>query len=194
VNDQSAESALPLSEPSCDLLARARAGDAEALTRLLEPYEEAVFRLAYRIAGHEQDAEDLAQDALIRIVRSLSGWRRDCSFRTWVYRVTLSVCLTARRKRREAPMDLRELALWDGEPGPEAEAIMKEFRQRIREEALGLPFAYREAVMLRLSEDLTYAEIADVLGVPLNTALTRVHRGMKRLRERLKPWIDEGRT
>ncbi|MBW3622275.1 MAG: sigma-70 family RNA polymerase sigma factor [Armatimonadetes bacterium] len=191
--DRSPETTSPLSEPSRTLLERARGGDSDALTELLEPYQDVVFRLAFRISGHAQDAEDLAQEAFIRMVGSLPAWRGDSSFSTWVYRVTLNVCLTSRKKRREATVDISEIPLADEQPDPEAQALICGFQETIREEVRRLPTAFREAVTLRLSEELSYAEIAEVLGIPLNTALTRVHRGMKRLRERLKPLMDEGR-
>ena len=184
---------IDMPEPHSYLLQQARNGQAEALVELLEPYETMIFRLAYRVTGHSQDAEDLAQEAMVRLVRSLKTWRGDCRFRTWVYRVTLNVCLTAKRKRPSTPEDVDSLALADAGPGPEELALQSEFHRRAREEIQRLPSAFREAVALRLSEDMSYAEIAEVLDIPLNTALTRVHRGMKHLRERLRPWMKEER-
>ena len=113
-------------------LRRARAGDPEALHALLEPYYGTVFRLAYRVTSHVEDAEDLTQEAFVRVIGRLPSFRGECAFGTWVYRVALNACISDRRRRRPVTLDLHPLALPDGAPGPEARAIGAELQGRIR--------------------------------------------------------------
>jgi RNA polymerase sigma-70 factor (ECF subfamily) len=173
------------------LLARAQGGDREALDRLLRPHWDAVYRLAYRVTGHVQDAEDLAGDAFVRILRYLPAYRGDCSFRTWVRRIALNVCLTARRRRRESPIDPDRVLLADPASGPEDATMAHLLQEQTRKEILRLPQGCREAVLLRLIEELPYEEIAEILGISVGVARLKVSRGMSRLRARLRPWLEE---
>jgi RNA polymerase sigma-70 factor (ECF subfamily) len=179
-------------EPDPSLLRRARAGETRALAELLEPFRDSVFRLAYHVTGHAEDAEDLAQDALIRIAQRLHTYRGDCAFRTWAYRVALNVCLTARSRRRPGATETALDRLPGHDPGPEARALDQELDERVRREIQSLPARYREAVLLRITRDLSYEEVAEVLGLPFNTARTRIYRGIERLRKRVEPWLGEG--
>ena len=173
------------------LLRRAIDGDRGALSALLEPYRGRVFRMACRISNNADDAEDLAQDALVRIIECLPTYRGECAFDTWVYRVVLNVCLTARRRRRAVPFGDREPAVADPSPGTEETALGRIRTERITDEIRRLPALYCEAVLLRLAAGLAYNEIAEILGISLKTALIRVHRGKRILRDRLGPWLDK---
>ena len=174
------------------LLQRARDGHPDALRELLEPHRDAVYRLSYRITGHAEDAEDLAQEAFVRVIERLDAFRGECAFGTWVYRVALNVCLSARRKRADPTEDTETFPLREGRPGPEESLLRHDFQERVCREIRRLHRSYAEALLLRLIEEMEYAEIAEVLGISTKTAQLRFHRGMKRLRARLKPWIEEG--
>jgi RNA polymerase sigma-70 factor (ECF subfamily) len=161
------------------------------MRELLAPYEAIVLRLARRIVRHPQDAEDLAQDALLRILKSLPSYKGGGSFRAWVYRIALNVCLT-RRSRHRPTEDLEETHVADSAPGPEDALLRRDFQERAIEEMRRLPPAYREAVILKVAEDLPYEEVAEILRMTPKAARAKVHRGVKRLRERLRCWLDEG--
>jgi RNA polymerase sigma-70 factor (ECF subfamily) len=179
--------------PDSPLLERARAGDPAAVSELLAPHLETVRRLAYRTALRQDDAEDLAQEAFLRILRTLPAFRGECALRSWIYRIALNVCLTARSRPRPATLDSDDYATPDPAPGPEGIAMSRVLGDRIVEEVRRLPAGCREAVTLRLLEDLPYEEVAEVLGIPVNAARQRIHRGMKQLRARLQPWMEEER-
>lgn len=173
-----------------ELLRRARDGEADALEALLEPYWPTLYRLAYRVMGNADDAEDLAQEAVYRILEKLPSFRGESEFGTWVYRIGLNLCLTARRKRREPALDLEDLPVTDSAPDPETAMLQKDLHARACSEIERLRPAYREAVLLRLNGELSYEEIAGILHVSVNTVRLRVSRGMNRLRQRLKPGLD----
>jgi RNA polymerase sigma-70 factor (ECF subfamily) len=185
---------LKPSDPSNDeaaLIRHAQAGDTEAMNALLEPYWDFVFRLAYRVTGHAEDAEDRTQETFMRIVQRLPSYRGECAFKTWVYRVALNVCLTARRRKRPPAAELEKMELKDPLPGPEDRAIGRVLHGRAHEEIQRLRGAYREAILLRVVAEMSYEEIAETLQVSVNTARLRVSRGMNQLRKRLRPWINE---
>jgi RNA polymerase sigma-70 factor, ECF subfamily len=173
-----------------DLIRRAQGGDASAQKELLEPYWDALARLAYRVTGSRDDAEDLAQEVCLRVIRSLPSFRQESAFETWLYRIALNVCLSAARKRKHESLEDEAGRLVDPSPAPEAVMLQRALQERIRVEILRLPLKYREAVLLRVIEELSYAEVAQVLRISVGSAQVRVHRGMKQLRERLEPWME----
>jgi RNA polymerase sigma-70 factor (ECF subfamily) len=177
--------------PEWELVQQAQAGNATALNRLIAPYTDFLFRLAYRVTEHTQDAEDLAQEALLRVLRGLPAYQGECAFRTWVYRVALNVFLTARSRPRLRTETLETMEVSGCDPDPQAVLERSDLERRIGEEVFRLPSPLREALWLRWADELSYSEIAETLDIPLNTALTRVHRGMKRLRQRLGTHLDE---
>jgi RNA polymerase sigma-70 factor (ECF subfamily) len=179
------------SDPPHALIRQAQDGDDEALKELLEPYRRTLFHLAFRIVADAEEAEDLCQDIFLRILLRLPTFRGECRFYTWVYRIALNVCLTARARRRPGCDDLETAILSDPAPGPEASAFQREFHRRVSQELRRMPAIYREVVLLRLTEELTTTEIAETLNISLDTARMRVYRGMERLRQRLKPWQEE---
>ena len=82
------------------LLEKAKAGDVSAFEELIDAYQKKIFNLAYRIIGNYDDAGDMAQEALIRIYRSIANFKEQSSFSTWIYRITTNVCLDEIRKRK----------------------------------------------------------------------------------------------
>lgn len=173
-------------EATAELVRAARAGSDEAVETLFRAFEQPLFRYLYRIVNNQQDAEDALQQTFIRAYRGLPAYREQGQFKAWIYRVAHREGLRTIRKRKrrregEAPTALPEPA--DPRPVP-GEALMAKDRLR-RLEALiqALPEAEREVVHLRLGEEMTFREIAEVTGCPLGTALSRMKQATQRLRE-----------
>lgn len=172
------------------LVARSRAGDREAQETLVRRYQDKVYRLAYGLLGHREDALDATQDALVAMLRALPSFRGEARFETWLYRVTTNVCLMRRRSHRartrlviDTPAEVSELA--DGQPDPEHAAMRSETQAAIRECVSRLPAEFRAVVVLRELEGLSYEDIAEALRVPLGTVQSRLSRGRRLLREAL---------
>jgi RNA polymerase sigma-70 factor, ECF subfamily len=179
-------------DPDRELLDAAREGSQEAFATLVRRYQGRVYNMALASSRSEADAEDLAQEVFIKVFRGLPGFRGDSAFKTWLYRVTVNVMRTnagrpglfGRMRREEGPPDgdndpLDALAA----PGDlEADTALR----RLVDGALGrLPDELRAAVMLRDIEGLEYKEIAEVLGIPIGTVMSRIARGRARLRPML---------
>jgi RNA polymerase sigma factor (sigma-70 family) len=176
-----------------DRLARDLDGAFEELVR---GHERLLYGLALRVVGDARDAEEVAQDAFERAYLALAGYPPErvaaMRLRPWLARIALN--LARNRLRRRTP-PTRPLEDGDGEPlplaaprgeEPAAAAERRADRQQWAELLAGIPARYREAVVLRHVEDLPYAEVAEVLGQPVGTVKTHVHRGVRLLRAALE--------
>jgi RNA polymerase sigma factor (sigma-70 family) len=174
-------------------LARDLDGSFEAL---VVAYERLVFGLALRVVGNRADAEEVAQDTFERAYAALAGYEAErvaaMALRPWLATIALNL---ARNRLRRRPPPARPLEDGDGQPvavvaptaaEPAAVAERRSERDFWAELLAGLPQSQREAVVLRHVEGLAYAEVAEVLGRPVGTVKTHVHRGVRQLRVRLE--------
>ena len=178
-------------------------GDQSAFDALVDKYSGKAFQVAYGVLGSRQDAEEVAQDAFIRIHRALSSFRGDAEFTTWMYRITVNL---ARNKYRwnksrgaqknvsmDAPVDTGNgdfegmtLEVADPEMPPDERVAMDEMEKNLSAELERLPALYRETLVMRNLENLNYEQIADLLGCKLGTIKSRIARAREELRRRLK--------
>lgn len=171
-------------EPESDLVLvqRSQSGNREAFSELVRRHQHLVYNVAYRFMRDATLAEDMAQESFVKAYRLLKGFRGDCSFTTWMYRVTSTTCLTelARRKRRgevELTAD-GNVSLCSTEHKP-AERDLKE---QIRRCVTHLSDRYATIVTLYYLKGISYDEIAQVMDVPLGTLKTWMFRARKQLR------------
>ncbi len=173
------------------LIRRASEGDAASFNSLMGMHERRMYAVAMRMCGNPDDAQDCLQEAMLRIYRSISGFKAQSSFSTWVYRITMNTCLDELRKRKTRPGasldDLLETG-WspaDGGESPEAHAIRSEVRQNLQRFIAELPEDMRAAIVLRDIQGYSYEEISQILGANLGTIKSRISRARERLRERI---------
>jgi len=175
-----------------DLAERHRHGDGEAFAEVYREYESTVYNLALRMAGNPFDAADLTQEAFLRVHRHLGKFRGRSSLKTWIFRVALNHCRSRLGRRRLPTQSLEplpgELApqIPDPRRGPEERALARDEGRRVAAALGRIPVQFREAVVLRDLQDLSYEEIAAVLGVRIGTVRSRIARGRQRLREVLE--------
>ena len=179
------------------LAARAAAGDEPAFEALVIRYQARVFRLARRLTSNDADAQDAVQDAFLQVHRHLSSFRAEARFSTWLYRIATNAALMLRRARARRPAESLEefLPRFDAEgrhaatPAElrsvcNAEEVID--RQLLAEKARAgidrLPDLYREAFVLRDLEELSTADVAEVLGLEPAAVRQRVHRARLMLR------------
>jgi RNA polymerase sigma-70 factor (ECF subfamily) len=165
------------------LISRARDGDQEAFRQLVERYQGAVYNLAYRMLGDPGDAEDAAQEIFVRIYRQLGRYDPARKFSTWTLAIATNYCIDQLRRRRMQLVPLENIIPWARarEAGPEGEAITQEQRDEVQRLITQLPEKYRAPLVLRYFDELSCAEIADVLGMPEGTVKTQIHRARKAL-------------
>ena len=163
---------------------RCLAGDQSAMLQLVDRFQGQVFGLCYRMLGQRQDAEDVAQETFLRVLRNLHRWDATRDFEPWLLAIAGNRCRTAlaTRKRRPAQESLIDQVA-DGAPDQRAAAHLAEEVQLalvdVRED-------YRQAFLLFHEHELSYGEIAESMEVPLGTVKTWVHRARRELIERLR--------
>lgn len=164
-----------------DLVKRGKRGDREAFCELVRRHQHIVYNVAFRFMRESALAEDMSQEAFVKAFRLLKGFRGDCSFSTWMYRVTCSVCLTelARRKKRgEVP--LQHMHMSQTAVDPETDFDMPEL---IRQCVCMLPDRYATIMTLYYLQGISYDEIAEVMSIPMGTLKTWMHRARKQLKK-----------
>jgi len=165
-----------------NLAQRAANGDVAAFRRLVQNHSGLVYRVALRILGAE-DAKDASQEVWIRVWRNIERFRGDSAFSTWLYKITVNTCLSTRRREQSRQKwqfgdELPYLSLPSGGEGnPEAAALTEERRQELYRALESVRAEHRAALVLRHMEGLSYAEVAEILGVPDGTAKGWVSRG-----------------
>jgi RNA polymerase sigma-70 factor (ECF subfamily) len=180
--------------PDAELVAKSLEGDNSAFEALVNRYKDTVYRLAYRMVGGHEDAEDLSQECFFRLYRVLAKYNPELPFAPWLYRICTNLCINwlQRRDRRVATQSMTGSEEWadqwdmpDVGPGPEQLVATKEQRARVLAAVGELPLHLRLPLVLRFLLDLTFREISEILGLPLGTVATRVRRATEMLRKSL---------
>ncbi len=154
----------------------------EAFDALLDVYESKVFALAYSVVQNRAAAEDLAQDAFVRIWKGLPRFRGESSLSTWIYAISRNACLSGRRRwvaGAASPLDLPEVRAAAEVRHPREDRHAEE--QQTRDLLARLPDKYRRVLTLFYLEDRSYEQVAGLLGIPIGTVKTYLHRGKKEL-------------
>ena len=178
------------------IIERCKRGDAAAFNELVLKYEKQVYNLAFRLTGNYDDANDVASDTFVRIFNSISKFRGDSSFSTWLYRIVTNVYLDIRKRRNAHPhlsleeyLDLEEGSLArqieDTAPGLQHKAEERERSEMLQAAINELPEFQRVIIVLYHIQDLPYEEIAEILNMPLGTVKSRLNRARRALREKL---------
>jgi len=170
-------------------------GDASAFERLVKKYQDRVFNVIYCFTGRKEDTQDLAQDVFLKLYTSLSQFKFESSFYSWLYRITLNVCIDDMRRRKLRR--LVSLSQWfqdlkgsKSHPTPDEVMEQKELGEIIQQGLNQLSKDYRAIIILRDIEGLSYKEIAGVLGCSSGTVKSRLSRARVALREKIKPYLE----
>lgn len=173
-------------------LRRAQRGDTSAFEQLVTPHEQLVWRVCWHFTHHTQDAQDCAQEAMVKAWRSIGAYRQDCSIETWLYRICTSVCIDfLRRKKRMAVESADALAevgfdVPDSSPQPEETVISRQAHETLRRAIDSLPEDMRTVVILYALEHQRYEDIARITGAAVGTVKSRLNRARKKLSEMLE--------
>jgi RNA polymerase sigma-70 factor (ECF subfamily) len=179
------------------VVARVRAGDQDAFRVLVERHSRSVFRLAFRLSGHEQDAEDIVQETFLKAFRQIAGFESRSSFATWLYRITVNCSQDLLRQRPRAgsrqslddPDAAASLELADTSAAadPLRELASRRIDERVQAAMAGLSDQERSAFVMRHFEGLSIDEIGRVLDLKTSAAKHSVFRAVQKLRRALEP-------
>jgi RNA polymerase sigma-70 factor (ECF subfamily) len=185
-----------------ELLARIKAGDAEACSVCIESHSPALYRLAVRLLGDEAEAEDVVQETFINAFKAIPHFDGRSSLGTWLYRIAYNNALMRLRARRDAiSLDgangadrtdrIRPIQFVAADGSPDAIIVEHESAQMLGDAINELPQSLREVFVLREMEDFSTAEAADKLGISEGAVKVRLHRARAALREQLGGYFDE---
>jgi RNA polymerase sigma-70 factor (ECF subfamily) len=168
------------------LVERARGGDRDAFGVLARRYQRRVFALGLRYFREAADADDLVQETFLRAWRALDRYDVERPFAPWLFRIAANWALTQlETRRRRGGEELTESLEWDG-PSPAESADSARLRREVTAAVNALPEDQRVVLHLRVTEDLSYREIAETLDVPIGTVMSRLARARETLRGKVK--------
>jgi RNA polymerase sigma-70 factor (ECF subfamily) len=169
-------------------IGRARSGDKEAFSRLVEAYQTPVYNLTYRMLGNSDEAEEAAQEAFLRAYTRIKQYDAAYRFSTWLLSIASHHCIDRLRKRRltwlslDEPLPAQYAAdLASSTPGPEAQAVRSELEDLVQKLMDALQPDYRAAVVLRYWYDMSYEEIAQAMQTTVSAIKSRLFRARKML-------------
>ena len=174
-----------------ELIALARRGDEAAFEQLVRLHEKKVYNLCIRMCSNAEDAAEAAQDTFLALWRGLETFREDASLSTWLYRLATNACIDLLRRARRTvdgvSIDDEEahLEVTDHAPTPEQHIEHAETQRLVREAVASLPPEYRQVLVLRELQQLSYAEICEATALELGTVKSRINRARTMLRNYL---------
>jgi len=188
-----------VSAPEKALVEKAREGDTHALTTLLERVQPQLYRFSLRMCRHKEDAEDVLQESMLALSRSVSEFRGTSTVSTWLFTVARRFCMKKRGKSARTPGAVEHTELLQEErlstevqrgENPELNAQDRELSRDLEEAIRSLAPKYREVFLLRDGEGLTAKEVAEVLGISVAAVKSRLHRARGELRTALRGASD----
>lgn len=174
-----------------DLILRCQRGEESAFEALIRAHEKRVYTLCRRMCHSEDDALEAAQDTFLSVWRGIGEFRADAAFSTWLYRLATNACLDLLRREKKRSGDVSLDGIdgsfdpVDGAALPEEAAVRADTRRMVREALDTLPHDYRQILLLREAEQLSYQEIVEITGLELGTVKSRISRARQALRNRL---------
>ncbi len=175
-----------------DLVRLTRGGDREATNELARRYRAPAFRFALQLTGNRADAQDVAQESILRFVETIDRFDDRRPIQPWLFRIVRNKAFDLGRRQRVRRAESLDELLDRGVPepigttaSPSTRLEQSELRRRVWSALRSLPDKQREILVLREYQDLAYSEIAEVLGVPTGTVMSRLHRARTALRELL---------
>ncbi len=191
-------------DPDAALMLRVKQGDTAAFAELVDKYKQPVMNVAYRMLHDATEAEDIAQAVFVQVFKSRDRYRTSSRFATWLYTIVKNLCLNEIRRRGRRQMESIEAPAAGREDqappqfedtrmvSPPERVLHGELEAKIEQALAELPEPQRLAIAFCRQEDMSYEEIAQVLGYSLAATKTIIHRARARLKNRLKPYLQSG--
>lgn len=191
-------------DPDAALMLRVKQGDMAAFEELVEKYKQPVMNLLFRTLPDATEAEDLAQHVFLQVFKSAHRYRVSAKFSTWLYTIARNLCLNEIRRRSRHPADSLDATHPENEDQPVRQyedtknalppdlILRDELTHKIEEALASLPENQRTAILLFREDEMSYEEIAKILGCSLSATKSLIHRGRETLKLKLKPYLRTG--
>jgi RNA polymerase sigma-70 factor (ECF subfamily) len=193
-----------VAESDSELMLQVKRGDTRAFTALVERYRQPVMNFVLRTLHDETEAEDLAQNVFVQVFKAAPRHRETAKVSTWIFTIARNLCLNEIRRRRRHPAEPLDASPEDREthaplqaadhttPGPPEMLLRRELEQKVEAAIAALPENQRTALLLCREEDLSYEDIAAVVGCSVSATKSLIHRGRESLKAQLKPYLETG--
>ncbi len=177
-------------------------GNRDFFCLLVQKYERPIFNYIFRMVRSKPDAEDLAQDTFVKAFYALNKYDNSYEFSTWIYRIALNVCRDYFRKKKlflyslsapigdEEESEFEDFIPQDSFHNPDDVLLNQELRLNLEKAIQDLPIKFREVIVLRHLEGLSYDEISSITGLPVGTVKTYLHRARKKLQDELGEFLE----
>ena len=191
-------------DPDAALMLRVKKGDTAAFTKLVEKFKQPVLNMVSRTLRDETEAEDLAQNVFVQVWKSAVRYESTAKFSTWLFTIVRNLCLNEIRRRSRHPAESLDAPHPEQEDQPKHQfedvklvsppdtLLRDELVDKVGEAIAALPENQRTALLLCRQDELSYEEIAAVLGCSVSATKSLIHRGRETLKERLKPYLHTG--
>lgn len=187
-----------MKQEEVELISRCQEGDQEALREIFNQYRERVYRIAYGVVRHRENALDIVQEVFVKLFRSIGNFKGKSSFYTYLYRMAMNTAIDHVRKTKKFPTSSIDV---EGgvhpsdapETRPDRILIDRELEERVKWAMDQLPDDQRAALIFREVEGLSYQEIAEAMGCSIGTVMSRLHYGRQKMQKLLRPYVREGR-
>lgn len=191
-------------EPDAALMLRVKQGDAQAFAELVDKYKQPVVNLVGRMLHDPTEAEDVAQNVFVQVYKSAPRYQVASRFSTWLFTIARNLCLNEIRRRARHPADSIDVPHpeQEGQPARQFEdkgassppdaLLQQELERKVQEALEALPENQRAAILLCRQGELSYEDIAEVLGCSVSATKSLIHRGRETLKQRLKPYLRSG--
>jgi len=191
-------------DPDAALMLRVKRGDDAAFAELVEKYKQPVMNLVYRTLRDATEAEDLAQNVFLQVHKSAHRYEATARFSTWLFTIARNLCLNEIRRRTRHPADSLESTQQENEDQPARQfedvktalpqdaLLQRELEQKIEQALAELPETQRTAILLCRRDNLSYEDIAEIIGCSLSATKSLIHRGRETLKQKLKPYLRSG--
>ena len=191
-------------DPDAALMIRVREGDRDAFAELVDKYKQPVMNVIYRMLRDLTEAEDLAQNVFLQVYKSAHRYEVSAKFSTWLFTIVRNLCLNEIRRRSRHPADSLDATHTEHEDQPWHQVedkktfsppdtlLQGELEEKLEEAMAGLPENQRTALALCRQDELSYEQIADVLGCSLSATKSLIHRARETIKQKLKPYLRTG--
>lgn len=191
-------------DPDAALMLRVKRGDMQAFEELADKYKQPIVNMMYRMLHDLDEAEDLAQNVFIRVYQSAGRYEVSAKFSTWIFTIARRLCLNEIRRRGRHPAESLESSQSDYEDHaprqfvdaksatPPESYLQAELVEKVGEALAQLPEKQRLAIVLCRQDELSYEEIAKVIGCSVPAVKSLIHRGRETLKDKLKPYLQTG--
>jgi len=191
-------------DPDAALMLRVKRGDRAAFAELVGKFRQPLFNFIFRTLRDETETEDVAQAAFLQVWKSRARYERTAKFSTWLFTIARNLCLNELRRRSRHPAESIEETHAEHEDQPQRQyedkkvflptetALHGELARKIEEALSALPEQQRTAILLCRQDELSYEEIAEILGCSLSATKSIIHRGRETLKEKLKRYLQTG--